>query len=86
VDFSTPEVKNTFLKFGTSTAYQWLLDNAYKSGFILSYPSHNIYYQFEPWHWRFVGVALATMLHAKNEYFYNLSQHDIDQYLISFFD
>ncbi len=86
VDFSTPEVKNTFLDFATSTAYRWLTDNAYRYGFILSYPPNNTYYQFEPWHWRFVGVTLATMLHVNNEYFYNLSQRDINQYLISFFD
>lgn len=86
VDFSTPEVKDTFSKFASSSAYRWLTDNAYQFGFILSYPPNNIYYQFEPWHWRFVGVKLATTLHANNEYFYNLGQRDIDQYLISFFD
>ncbi len=86
VDFATPEVKDTFLKFATSTAYQWLTGNAYRFGFIPSYPRGNTYYQFEPWHWRFVGIALATRLHDNNEYFYNLSQREIDTYLVSFFD
>ena len=86
VDFGTPEAKNTFLQFASSTAYQWLNKNAYKFGFALSYPPNNIYYQFEPWHWRFVSVALATSLHDKGEYFYNLSQREINNYLVSFFD
>jgi LAS superfamily LD-carboxypeptidase LdcB len=86
VDFATPEVKDTFSKFATTAAYKWLLNNAHRFGFILSYPKDNIYYQFEPWHWRYIGVSLATILHTNNEYFYNLSQRDIDPYLISFFD
>jgi len=86
VDFTAPEVKEVLLKFEKSAAYAWLTQNAYKFGFTLSYPKNNSYYQFEPWHWRFVGTALATKLHSANEYFYNLSQGEIDQYLISFFD
>ncbi|PJC82708.1 hypothetical protein CO006_02150, partial [Candidatus Roizmanbacteria bacterium CG_4_8_14_3_um_filter_35_14] len=61
-------------------------ENAYKYGFILSYPKQNTYYQFEPWHWRFVGMTLATKLHDTNQYFYNLAQREIDLYLISIFD
>ena len=86
VDFTTPEIKEVFLKFEKSLAYTWLTQNAYKFGFTLSYPQNNSYYQFESWHWRFIGVALATNLHDKNEYFYNLAQGDIDQYLIEIFN
>jgi D-alanyl-D-alanine carboxypeptidase len=86
VDFTTPQVKADFSKFASSTAYQWLTDNAYRFGFILSYPPHNTYYQFERWHWRFVGTALATNLHDTNRYFYDLDQREIDQYLVSIFD
>lgn len=72
--------------FDQSKAYQWLTDNAHRYGFILSYPKGNHYYIYEPWHWRFVGVKLATDLHTKAEYFYDLDQRTIDTYLISIFD
>ena len=57
--------------------YQWLLDNAHLYWF------HNTYQKWievdgkivEPWHWRYVWVDLATILHKHNqtfaEYFYN---------------
>jgi len=86
VDFGEQGTQNLRAQFASSTGYQWLANNAYRFGFILSYPPSNDYYQFEPWHWRFVGVTLATTLHANNEYFYNMSQRDINQYLISFFN
>ncbi len=73
-------------KFETTSAYKWLNENAYKYGFVLSYPKNNSYYIFEPWHWRFVGVALATDLHNQGKYFYEMSQRDIDAYLIKLFD
>ncbi len=72
--------------FGDTKAYVWLLANAYKYGFILSYPENNKFYVFEPWHWRFVGVKLATDLHNKKKDFYDLDQRDIDEYLVSIFD
>jgi LAS superfamily LD-carboxypeptidase LdcB len=72
--------------FDQTAAYQWLVNNAYKYGFELSYPKGNAYYIYEPWHWRFVGVKLATMLHDTNQHFYDLSQRTIDTYLISLFD
>jgi LAS superfamily LD-carboxypeptidase LdcB len=86
LDFTTPEIGATYLNFEKTPAYQWLLENAYKYGFILSYPENNTYYQFEPWHWRFVGRALAEKLHQEGKNFYDLDQREIDQYLISFFD
>jgi D-alanyl-D-alanine carboxypeptidase len=58
--------------------YQWLTDNAHFRGF------HNTYQKgieidgkmVEPWHWRYVGVELATYLHDSGqtfaEYFYSL--------------
>ncbi len=86
VDFTTPSVGSSFSGFDKTDAYAWLLANAHKYGFILSYPKENTYYVFEPWHFRYVGVALATRLHDQNTYFYALDQHDIDQYLVNFFD
>jgi len=86
LDFTTSKIGATFTGFEKTPTYQWLLDNAYKYGFVLSYPENNKYYQFEPWHWRFVGRALANKLYQEGKSFYDLDQREIDQYLISFFD
>ncbi len=86
IDFTTPTLGAGFSKFESASAYQWLINNAYKYGFIISYPKANKFYQFEPWHWRFVGVSLATKLHDNNQFFYNLDQREIDIYLADIFD
>jgi len=85
-DFTTLAVGGNFSKFETDPAYKWMLENAYKYGFVLSYPKGNVYYKFEPWHWRFVGTELAKRLYIDKEYFYDLGQREIDQYLIKIFD
>jgi D-alanyl-D-alanine carboxypeptidase len=44
---------------------QWLAENAYKYGFTQRYPKGKeaiTGYNFEPWHYRYVGVQLATAL------------------------
>lgn len=86
VDFTTPAVGGVFANFKADPAHEWLEKNAYKYGFILSYPEGNSYYMSEPWHWRFVGMALADMLHKEGKYFYDLDQREIDPYLINIFD
>lgn len=86
VDFGTPEVTGAFLSFENSLAFVWLQDNAHKYGFILSYPKGNQYYQYEPWHWRFVGEDLAEDLYDQSKSFYELDQREIDEYLIKIFD
>lgn len=86
VDFTTEELGNNYGAIENTEAYEWLLDNAYKYGFVLSYPKGNSYYIFEPWHWRFVGRDLARDLHKKGDHFYDWNQRDIDEYLIEFFE
>ncbi|MES2225261.1 MAG: M15 family metallopeptidase [Patescibacteria group bacterium] len=86
LDFTTTKVGTTFAGFDKTGEYAWLTDNAWKYGFILSYPPKNAYYQYEPWHWRFVGTALAQKLHDDDEYFYELDQREIDGYLGTLFD
>ncbi|MDP3402753.1 MAG: D-alanyl-D-alanine carboxypeptidase family protein [bacterium] len=86
VDFTTPTVGGMFVGFDKTDEYAWLTKHAYKYGFILSYPKGNTYYQYEPWHWRFVGKKLAERLHEDNDYFYNLDQRVIDSYLGKLFD
>ncbi len=86
LDFTTPAIGDTFSNFDASPEYAWLSNNAYKYGFVISYPKGNAYYEFEPWHWRYVGVALATELHNTNKYFYDMDQRAIDAYLSRIFD
>lgn len=86
VDFTTPVIKGAYTSFDTTTAYEWLAKNAYKYGFVLSYPKGNTYYVYEPWHWRFVGEDLADHLHDENLHFYEMDQRQIDEYLIDIFD
>lgn len=86
VDFTTDAIGGGLAGFETTEAYAWLLDNAYRYGFILSYPKDNSYYVYEPWHWRFVGKELARDLRSDEKFFYDLDQRDIDEYLINIFD
>jgi D-alanyl-D-alanine carboxypeptidase len=86
VDFTTPKVGGVLSGFERTDSYKWLQNNAYKYGFILSYPLNNGYYVFEPWHWRFVGLDLALKLHNENKKFYDLDQRDINTYLINIFN
>ena len=51
---------------GTATGV-WLAENAYQWGFILRYPdgyTHITGYEYEPWHFRYVGVELAAQIHS----------------------
>ena len=86
VDFTSTETDDIFYQFEKTEGYQWLKNNAHKYGFILSYPPDNDYYQFEPWHWTFVGITLATKLNGEGLNFYEVSQRDIDEYLVNLFD
>ena len=54
--------------FGSTEAGIWLQENAYEYGFILRYPKGYkpiTGFQYEPWHFRFVGVELATEMKTK---------------------
>lgn len=87
VDLTVDSVGGAYTSFKDTEAYQWLLDNAYKYGFILSYPEDNDFYIFEPWHWRFVGTELARDLHrSSSKTFYTMDQREINEYLLNFFD
>ena len=85
VDLTTKGLGGAIDGFDGTPAYQWMLNNAYRYGFVLSYPQNNSYYEFEPWHWRFVGVKLATDLHNQGKNFYDMDQRTIDTYLVNIF-
>lgn len=86
LDFTTVETNGALTGFENTPAYAWLLKNAHRYGFVLSYPQDNAYYIFEPWHWRYVGRDLARDLHDDGKFFYDLDQREIDKYLIELFD
>ena len=56
-------------KFAETDAYAWLLQNAHKYGFVLSYPKDKeeiTGYKFEPWHWRYLGIENAQNFKESN--------------------
>lgn len=86
LDLTSPEIGGGLTGFAGTEAFAWLEENAYKYGFVLSYPEGNAYYVYEPWHWRFVGEDLARYIHKKKINFYDMDQRDIDSYLGEIFD
>ena len=69
----------TTANFKDSPAHIWLCENAYKYGFIQRYNENTeklTGFAEEAWHWRYVGVEVATYLH----------EHDItfDEYYAYF--
>lgn len=56
-------------KFGSTDDYIWAKDNIHKYGFIIRYKKETEYitgYISEPWHFRYVGVEIATYIY-KND-------------------
>jgi D-alanyl-D-alanine carboxypeptidase len=54
--------------FGKTEAGIWLAENAHEFGFVLRYPKGYkpiTGFQYEPWHFRYVGVELATEMKSK---------------------
>lgn len=52
--------------FGETPAGMWLAAHAHEYGFILRYPPDGgdvTDFHYEPWHFRYVGVALASAIH-----------------------
>ena len=51
--------------FGDTTAGKWLVENGHRFGFVLRYPADKTPvtgYEYEPWHFRWVGVDTATAM------------------------
>ena len=52
--------------FAKTEAYTWLQEHAHEYGFILRYPKSAeaiTGYSYEPWHYRYLGVDLATAIY-----------------------
>lgn len=69
---------NTFVN---SDEYTWMMDNAYKYGFILRYPKSKediTGYKCEAWHYRYVGKKIAKYIKDNNITY--------DEYYVMFLD
>ena len=54
--------------FGNTEAGKWLAEKAHEYGFVLRYPrgfKPITGFQYEPWHFRYVGIELATEMRTK---------------------
>lgn len=83
IDIISSEFGKLHTDFQYTETYKWLTDNCAKYGFILRYPKgkYDITgYNFEPWHYRYVGVEHAEKIMKENvtleEYLYSLSLLD----------
>ncbi len=68
IDVTTYGVKKQE-DFEKTEAFTWLTKNAHKYGFILRYPKgkENITgYAYEPWHYRYLGVEVATKVYESD--------------------
>ncbi len=70
-----------FNNFENTDEYKWMLKHSTDYGFILRYPQNKeaiTTYNFEAWHYRYVGVELAKKIKASNLTF--------DEYYIRYLD
>lgn len=70
IDFSTNEIGDRLGgEFTNTKASKWLVENAYRYGFVLSFPKgyeHITGYKFESWHYRYIGIDDASNIHNSN--------------------
>ena len=58
-----------YTSFEETLEFDWMQENAYKYGFILRFPKDKVNitgYQYESWHYRYVGKELAKFLYTNN--------------------
>lgn len=61
--------KETYTNFEKTKEFEWMQKNAYKYGFILRFPKDKediTGYIYESWHYRYVGIKIATYIHENN--------------------
>jgi zinc D-Ala-D-Ala carboxypeptidase len=67
LDFKTEGAGDVSANWESSPAGSWMIENAWRYGFIQSYPrgeSALTCYDNEPWHYRYFGVDQAAAIHA----------------------
>ncbi|MDO5022060.1 MAG: M15 family metallopeptidase [Eubacteriales bacterium] len=66
MDIQSNNFKNLNADFAKTEEGQWLMENAYRFGFIMRYKTQwkdITRVRFEPWHYRYVGLAHAAALY-----------------------
>ena len=61
--------KEDYTNFEKTKEFEWMQKNAHKYGFILRYPKDKTDltgYVYESWHYRYVGVKIATYIKENN--------------------
>lgn len=70
-----------YTSFAKSKSYKWMQNNSYKYGFIERYPEgkeHITGYDYEAWHYRYVGKNIAKYIHDNSITF--------DEYYVMFIE
>jgi len=81
VDLGCAYCDKSSTSYSNKLVYSYLEDNAYRFGFILSYPRNSesiTGYRYEPWHIRYIGIDLAKE-------FYNTSYTQGKERILSSF-
>ena len=77
---TTIDINSLDISFAKTKEGKWLNDNAYKYGFIMSYPEGQedlTGYRFEPWHYRYIGKDASVLVY---KYFDNLLELFLNWY------
>ncbi len=77
---TTVDINSLDISFAKTKEGKWLNENAYKYGFIMSYPEGQedlTGYRFEPWHYRYIGKDASILVY---KYFDNLLELFLNWY------
>jgi len=61
--------KEDYTNFESTKEFTWMKDHAYEYGFIIRFPKgkeNETGYQYESWHYRYVGIDVATYIKNNN--------------------
>ena len=62
------DINSTKNSFENTNAFKWMQKHAHEYGYILRYPKGKKWitgYEYEPWHYRYVGVQAAEIIHRE---------------------
>ena len=62
------DINSTSGTFEYTAEFRWLQQHAHEYGYIMRYPKGKEWitgYSYEPWHYRYVGVDVATKIHEE---------------------
>ncbi len=62
------DINSTQNSFENTGAFRWLQAHAHEYGYILRYPKGKKWitgYEYEPWHYRYVGIDAAKIIHQE---------------------